>query len=52
MRMTKESVVRWGRMLLDDDLNSTDIFFKPVAIESLLGGVLGRHLSNHSLKMS
>ncbi len=31
-RMTKESVMRSGRMLLDDDVDSKDIFFKPIEI--------------------
>ncbi len=50
-RITKESVIRWGRMLLGDDLDSQDIFFKPVAIESLADGILWRDLSNHSLNL-
>jgi hypothetical protein len=51
MRITTESIVRWGRMLLDDDLDSTDILFKPIAIESLAEGVLWHDLSNHSINM-
>jgi hypothetical protein len=34
-RITKESVIRWGRMLLDDDVDSKDIFFKPVRIDDI-----------------
>jgi hypothetical protein len=51
MRITTESIVRWGRMLLDDDLDSTDILFGPIAIESLAEGVLWHDLSNHSINM-
>jgi hypothetical protein len=51
MRITTESIVRWGRMLLDDDLDSTDILFRPIAIESLAEGVLWHDLSNHSINM-
>ncbi len=44
-RITKESVVKWGRMLLGDDVDSKDIFFKPVEIESLADRVLWDDLS-------
>ena len=50
-RITKESVIRWGRMLLNDDVDSKDIFFKPIAIESLSDGILWHDLSNHSIKI-
>ena len=50
-RITKESVIRWGRMLLDDDVDSKDIFFKPIAIESLADGILWHDLSNHSINI-
>jgi len=32
-RMTKNSVTNWGKMLLGQDVESKDIFFKPVRIE-------------------
>ena len=50
-RITKESVIRWGRMLLNDDADSKDIFFKPIAIESLADGILWHDLSNHSINI-
>jgi len=50
-RITKESVIRWGRMLLGNDVDSKDILFKPVAIESLEDGILWYDLSNHSTNM-
>ena len=34
-RMTKNSVMNWGKMLLDEDAESKDIFFKPVRIEDI-----------------
>jgi len=30
MRITKQSVIKWGRMLLDDNDDSEEIFFKVV----------------------
>jgi hypothetical protein len=46
-RITKESVMRWGRMLLGDDVDSKDIFFKPVDVESLADRALWNDLSYH-----
>jgi hypothetical protein len=51
MRITKESVIRWGRMLLNDDVDSEDIFFKPIAIENPADGILWRDLSNRSINI-
>ena len=48
-RITKESVIRWGRMLLGDDVDSKEIFFKPIAIENPADGILWGDLSNHSI---
>jgi hypothetical protein len=45
-RITKESVIRWGRMLLGDDVDSKEIFFKQITIESLAHGILWHDLSN------
>ena len=50
-RITKESIIRWGRMLLGDDVDSKDIFLKPIAIESLADGILWRDPSNHSINI-
>ena len=33
MRVTRDSVINWGRMLLDYDDDSTSIIFKPVRID-------------------
>ena len=48
-RITKESVIRWGRLLLNDDVDSKDIFVKPIAIESSVDGILWRDLSKDSI---
>jgi hypothetical protein len=32
-RITKNSVMNWGEMLSGDDVDSKDIFFKPVRID-------------------
>jgi hypothetical protein len=34
-RITKNSVVNWGKMLSRDDIDSEDIFFKPVRIDRI-----------------
>jgi len=34
-RMTRESVIRWGSMLLNNGVDSKDVFFKPVRIDSI-----------------
>ena len=49
MRITKESVIRWGRMLAGDDVDSKDIFFNPVAIENPADGILWGDLSNRPI---
>ena len=45
-RITRESVIRWGRMLLlDNNVDNKDIFFKPIKIESPSDRVLWSDLS-------
>ena len=34
-RITKNSVMNWGRTLLGDNVDSEDIFFKPVRIDGI-----------------
>jgi hypothetical protein len=34
-RITKNSVMHWGKMLLGQDVESKDIFFKPVRLEDI-----------------
>jgi hypothetical protein len=33
MRITKDSVMNWGKMFLSDDVESKNIFFNPVRID-------------------
>jgi hypothetical protein len=39
-RITKDSVMNWGRMLLGDNMDSKNMFFKQVAIDNLSGRIL------------
>jgi hypothetical protein len=50
-RITNHSVINWGKMLLDDDVDNKNIFFKPVRIDGLSGRILWDYLSfnNHSI---
>jgi hypothetical protein len=43
-RITNDSVMNWGKMLLGDDVDSKNIFFKPVRIDGLLGRILWQDL--------
>jgi hypothetical protein len=52
MRITKNSVVNWGKMLLGNDVDSKKIFFKRLTIESLADRILWHHLSNHSINIT
>jgi hypothetical protein len=40
MRITTDSVMNWGRTLLGGSVDSKNIFFKRVAIDSLSGRIL------------
>ncbi len=51
MRMTKDSVMNWGKMLLGDDADRKNIFFKPLTIDGLADRILWRNLCNHSMKI-
>ena len=46
MRITKESVMNWGKMLLDNDADSKNIFFRRITIDSLADRILWHALSN------
>jgi len=50
-RITKESVIRWGKTLLGNDVDGKEIFFKPIAIENPADGILWRDLSNRSINI-
>jgi hypothetical protein len=49
MRITKDSVINWGKMLLGDNLDSKNIFFKPLTIDSLADRILWHDLCDHSI---
>ena len=51
MRITKNSVMNWGKMLLSDDADSMNIFFKRVTIDSLADRILWHDLSNHLINI-
>jgi len=40
MRITRDSVMNWGKSLLGEDVDSKNTFFKRVAIDSLSGRIL------------
>jgi len=48
-RITRKSVIKWGRMLLGDNVNGKDISFHPVEIESRADRVLWIDLPYHSI---
>jgi hypothetical protein len=47
-RITKDSVMNWGKSLLGDDVDSKSMFFKRVAIDRLSGRILWVDLSFNS----
>ena len=51
MRITKDSVMNWGKMLLGDYVDNKSIFFKRVTIDDFTGRTLWVNLSfnNHSI---
>ncbi len=51
MRITNDSVIKWAKMLLGDNANSKNIFFKRVTIDSIADRILWHHLSNPSIKI-
>ena len=48
IRITKESVLNWGKALLGEDVNSNKIFFKPLTIDSLPERILLHNLCSYS----
>jgi hypothetical protein len=40
MRITKDSIMNWGKSLLGDNMDSKNMFFKQVAIDRLSGRIL------------
>ena len=52
MRITKDSVMNWGKMLLCDDAEGKNISFKRLTIDCLSDRILWHDLSNHSMKIN
>jgi hypothetical protein len=48
-RITKESVINWGKSLSGNNVDSEDIFFKPIEIESFSDRALWDDLPYHSI---
>ena len=44
-RITKESVVNWGKMILGNHADGKKIFFKRITLDDMLGGALGVNIS-------
>jgi hypothetical protein len=44
-RITKESVLNWGRMILGDNADGKKIFFKSVRIDDIIGKTFKVNLS-------
>ena len=47
MRITMESLMNRGKMLLGNDVDSKNIFFKWITMETLADSILWHDLSNH-----
>lgn len=50
-RITRESVMNWGKMLLGDDVDSEKIFFRPFTIDCSRDRILWHNLSNDSTRI-
>jgi len=48
MRITKTSIMNWGKTLLGDNVDSKNMFFKWVAIDRLSGRILWVDLSSNN----
>jgi len=44
-RITKESIVNWGKMILGNHADGKKIFFKCVTLDDMIGGALGINIS-------
>jgi hypothetical protein len=44
-RITKESIVNWGKMILGNHADGKKIFFKRVTLDDMIGGALGINIS-------
>jgi hypothetical protein len=44
-RITKESIVNWGKMILGNHADGKKIFFKSVTLDDMTGGASGINIS-------
>ncbi len=51
IRITRESVINWGKILLGHDADSKNIFFKRLTIDSLADRILWHDLSIRSIEI-
>ena len=51
MRITRASVMNWGKILLGDDVDSKDIFFRRLTIDSLADRILWHDVFTPSVKI-
>ena len=51
MRITKDSVMNWGKMVLGDAADGANIFFKRLTIDNLADRILWHDLSNPLIKI-
>jgi len=47
MRITMESIMSWGKMLLGNDVDRKNIFFKLITIDTLGDRIFWQDLPNH-----
>ncbi len=52
MRITRNSVMNWAKIILGHDADNEKIFFKQLTIDSLTDRILWHDLSNRSIKIT
>ncbi len=50
MRMTRDSVINWAKMLLGHDVDCKNIFFERLILDRLADRILWHDLSSNSIK--
>ncbi len=51
IRITRQSVTNWGIMILGNDVDSRNIFFKRIKIESFSDRILWYQMSDHPINV-
>ncbi len=51
IRITRDSVINWGKIQLGDDVDNNKIFFKSFTIDCSQDGILWHDLSNDSMRI-